>query len=153
MKQADDFAVPCEDCETAQAVISAVNEKMTIDVKEFGLLTWFNGVDVTKTRHYIKLSNAVYIKKILKNHAWLDCDPHPPATFPLPLKPDAEYARKLETATLFTNQERQVYESKIGFTYHQGIGEVIYALITYQPDILCCNQAQSIFCSTIPNSF
>ena len=135
MKQVDDFAVSCEDRETAQAVILAINEKMTIDVKELGLLTRFNGVDVTQTRHYIKLSNAVYIQKILKNHPWLNDDPYPPAKFPLPLKPDAEYAQKLETATPFDDKQRQEYESEIGFTYRQGIGEVIYALVTCRPDI------------------
>ena len=153
MKQVDDFMVSYEDCETTQALISAIDEKMTIDVKELILLTWFNGVDVTQKRHYIKLSNAVYIKKILKNHAWLECDPHLPAMFLLPLKPDAEYARKLETATPFTDQEHPAYESKIGFTYCQGIGEVIYDLVNCRSNIsFAAIKSQPIFCSTILNS-
>ena len=135
MKQVNDFVAFCKDSETAQVVISAINEKMTMDVQELGLLTWFNGVDVTQTRHCIKLSNAVYIKKIIKNHQCLEHDLHPPAMFPLPLKPDAVYARKLETVTPVTDQEYQAYELEVGFTYRQGIGEVIYALVTCRPNI------------------
>ena len=55
--------------------------------------------------------------------------------FLLPLKPDAEYVRNLETVTPFNDQERQKYESEVGFAYWQGIGEVIYALVTCRPDI------------------
>ena len=68
MKQVDDFCVSCEDRETAKHVIAATNAKMTIDVKELGLISRFNGVDVQQARNYIKLSNAVYINKIMKNH-------------------------------------------------------------------------------------
>ena len=134
MKQVDDFCVSCEDRDTAKNVIAAINDKMTIDVKELGLISRFNGVDVTQTRHYIKLSNAVYIEKILRNHPWI-LKEHPPALFPLPMRSDNTYVRSLETATPFTDEERQRYESHLGFTYRQGIGEVIYALVTCRPDI------------------
>ena len=121
MKQVDNFAVPCQDRETAQA--------------ELSLLTQFNGVNITQTRHYIKMSNAFYLKKIFQNHAWLEKDEFPPATFPIPIKADAQYARDLETADPFMDQECHVYKNQIGFTYQEGIGEVIYTLVTCQPDI------------------
>ena len=87
MKQVDDFSVSCEDRETAKHVIKAINDKMTINVKELGLISRFNGVDVEQTRYYIKLSNAVYIRKILKNHPWITEEP-PAGAFPLPMKAD-----------------------------------------------------------------
>ena len=71
MKQVDDFCVSCQDRETAKQVIAAINSKMTINVKELGLISCFNGMDVQQTCHYIKLSNAVYLDKIMKNHPWL----------------------------------------------------------------------------------
>ena len=39
MKQIDDFSVSCKDRETAKHVIEAINDKMTIDVKELGLIS------------------------------------------------------------------------------------------------------------------
>ena len=128
MKKVDDFCVSCKNRDTAKSVITTINDKMTIDVKELGLISRFNGVDVTQTRHYIKLSNAVYMEKILRNHPWI-LKEHPPALFPSPMRSDKTYVRSLETATPFTDKERQQYESKLGFTYCQGIGEVIYALV------------------------
>ena len=108
---------------------------MTINVKELGLISRFNGVDVTQTQHYIKLSNAIYIDKILKNHPWIFKE-HPPAMFPLLIRSDNEYLHKIETAKPLTEEQHLQYESDIGFSYQQGVGEVIYALVTCRPDIL-----------------
>ena len=134
MKQVDDFSVSCEDRETAKSVIKAINDKMTIDVKELGLISRFNGVDVEQTRYYIKLSNAVYIRKILKNHPWIN-DEKPAGDFPLPMKADNDYVRRLEIAEPLLENERIAYENELGFSYRQGIGEIIYALVTCRPDI------------------
>ena len=46
MKQVDDFCVSCADGETAKHVIAAINRQMTIDVKELGIISRFNGVDI-----------------------------------------------------------------------------------------------------------
>ena len=53
MKKVDDFCVSCEDSKTAKHVIAAINAKMTIDVKELGLISQFNGVDVSQMRQCI----------------------------------------------------------------------------------------------------
>ena len=134
MKQVDNFSVSCEDCETAKSVIKAIHDKMTIDVKELGLISRFNGVDVEQTRYYIKLSNAVYIRKILKNHPWIN-DEQPAGDFPLPMKADNEYIQQLEMAKLLPENERIAYENELGLSYRQGIGEIIYVLVTSRPDI------------------
>ena len=134
MKQLDDFLVSCEDRETAKHVIKAINDKMTIDVKELGLISRFNGVDVEQTRYYIKLSNAVYIRKILKNHPWINAEP-PAGLFPLPMKSDNDYIRQLETAEPLSEKDRIDLETDLGFSYRQAIGEIIYALVTCRPDI------------------
>ena len=57
MKQVDDFCVLCEDREIAKGVIQAINAKMTIDVKELGLISCFNGMDSTL---YQALKRTVY---------------------------------------------------------------------------------------------
>jgi deoxyuridine 5'-triphosphate nucleotidohydrolase len=135
LRQVDDFAVSCQDRSTAQDVISQINSKMTIEVKELGTIERFNGIDVDQTRDYIKLSNGTYIRKILRNHQWILDDEYPPSLFPLPMKSDTVYARRIEEATPLTESERLLLESKLGFTYRQAIGELIYALVTCRPDI------------------
>jgi len=108
---------------------------MTIEVKELGLISHFNGIDVDQTRDYIKLSNAMYIDKILRNHPWILEDPHPPATFPIPIRSDTTYTRSLEEADPLSEPDRLALETKLGFSYRQAIGELIYALVTCRPDI------------------
>ncbi len=135
LRQVDDFAIACQDTETADAVIEAINSKMTIEVKKLGMITRFNGVDVLQTRHYVKLSNATYIKKILANHPWLTHEAYPPSLYPLPMRADSMYQRKLELALQLTAQALDAKETELGFSYRQGIGEILYALITCRPDI------------------
>jgi hypothetical protein len=65
LRQVDDFAVACQDKETAHDIISKINDKMTIQVKELGMIDRFNGVDILQTKDYIKLYNRTYIEKIL----------------------------------------------------------------------------------------
>ena len=94
MKQVDDFCVLCEDQATAKGVIQAINAKMTIDVKELRLISHFNGMDIEQTQHYIKLSNALYINKIMKNHQWLN-DEKPSDLFPIPMHTDKTFPMKI----------------------------------------------------------
>ena len=134
MKQVDDFCVSCKDRDTAKNVIAAINAKMTIDVKELGLISRFNGVNVEQTRYYIKLSNAVYLKKIFKNHPWLETETLV-GDFPIPMRTDNTYLHELESAEPLSDKDRLDLENTLGFSYRQGIGEVIYALVTCRPDI------------------
>ena len=135
MKQVDDFCVSCEDRATAKHVIAAINAKMAIDVKELELISRFNSVDVEQTKHYIKLSNAVYLKKIFKNHPWLE-DETPAGDFQIPMHTDNIYLHELESAEPLSDMDHVKLENKLRFSYRQGIGEIIYALVTCRPDIL-----------------
>ena len=135
LRQVDDFAIACEDKSTATDVIESINNKMTIDVKELGMIDRFNGVDVLQSRHYIKLYNATYIRKILQHHHWLAKEYPLSKAKPIPMKDNTEYHRKLESAVPLTTQERELLEKRIGFTYRQAIGELIYALVTCRPDL------------------
>jgi hypothetical protein len=91
LRQVDDFAVSVEDEATAKQVIQDINSKMTIDVKQLGRLSRFNGMDITQTKHYIKLSNSTYIKKFQKRHEWLHTETHPMHQFPIPMNADNSY--------------------------------------------------------------
>ena len=135
LRQVDDFAVSCEDSETAMQVIKAIDSKMTITVKHLGQISRFNGVDVLQTRNYIKLYNRTYIEKILTRHDWIHTESKKKDSFPLPMNPDNIFQRKLENQPIPTKEEIQKLESEMGFGYRQAIGELIYALTTCRPDI------------------
>ena len=55
--------------------------------------------------------------------------------FPLPMNPDNDYKRKLETSEPLTEDELKKYEKKMGFGYRQAIGELIYTMVTCRSDI------------------
>ena len=135
LRQVDDFAVACEDKATATTVISNINSKMTIDVKELGLISRFNGIDVQQSMHFVKLYNRTYIEKILKRHEWINNEEFPLAEFPTPMISENSYQRKLETTEPMNQTELDLAEKEFGFGYRQGIGELIYALVTCRPDI------------------
>ena len=46
-----------------------------------------------------------------------------------------EYKLKLENTIPFSTKELKQYENRVGFDYIQAIGELIYAMVTYRPDI------------------
>ena len=51
------------------------------------------------------------------------------------MKADSTYIHSLESATPLTDMELKELETKLGFTYRQGIGEILYALVTCRPDV------------------
>ena len=51
------------------------------------------------------------------------------------MKTDNDYIQQLEMAEPLPENECIDYENELGFSYRQGIGEIIYALVTCRPDI------------------
>ena len=51
------------------------------------------------------------------------------------MKSDPEYNHKIEKATPLTNKDLRKVEIDFGFIYRQGIGELIYGMVTCRPDI------------------
>ena len=135
LRQVDDFAISCQDKETATHVINNINSKMTIDVKELGMIDRFNGVDILQTRNFIKLSNATYFRKIFQHHHWMRDEYPLSKTKPVPMRDNPNFQRDLENAEPLTPEELAATEKKLGFTYRQAIGEMIYGLVTCRPDI------------------
>ena len=135
LQQVDDFSVACKDEETAKHVIHSINLKMTIQDKLLGLLIHqFNRVNVLQTHDYVKIYNSTYITKILQHHRWL-VNATPLSLPPTPMLDDSEYQCALEDATPLMTAELNAIEDRLGFSYCQAIGELIYALITCRPDI------------------
>ena len=97
LRQVDDFAVASASNAINKELIATINNELTIDIKDLGELTRYNGVDVTQSRHYIKLSNKTYFDKVAEEHAWLQLDHHI-SNKPLPLHSDKQFNHLLENA-------------------------------------------------------
>ena len=104
---------------------------MTTEIKDLGRLDRYNGVDITQSKHYVKLSNATYINKIKQGHlSWLH-QQKPLSNKPLPMHNDTSYIRQLEEAIPPATEEEQCkLQLKMGLNYRQAVGELIYAMIS-----------------------
>ena len=87
-----------------------------------------------KPKHYIKLHSWTYITKISYAHGRYDYDP---TECPLiPMNADSVYIHELGTAQPpITDADQKALAAEIDFGYHDAIGELIYAVCTYHPDI------------------
>lgn len=134
LRQVDDFAIACTSEHIAKDIIDEINKHMSVQIKYLGLLTRFNGVDVRQTKEYIQIHNSTYIEKILKGHKWLQNNFT--QRRPTPMKADNAYITSLENAIPPTSKEEQIkLQHEMQMNYRQGIGELLYAMITCRPDI------------------
>ena len=149
LRQVDDFSVGTANESTYLKLCDLLDDLLTEPIKRLGLLNYFNGVDVEQTAEYIKLSSHTYIDKIIEHH---DFGALHSATKPVPMNASNEHLRKLDVARgpkLETPKEHQALADRMGFSYRQAIGELIWAMITCRPDISFATVKLSQF-STFP---
>ena len=133
LRQVDDFSVAAKQSSTCSKIIAHINSKMSMDVKDLGVITRFNGMDVHQTKHYIKLTCEKYIHKMLEAHSWLLKEP--PPVSPLPLPAETTFIRELEAATPpSTTDEQEQLQKQMGFNYRSVIGELIWPMVKCRPD-------------------
>ena len=72
--------------------LMVMSAEMTIEIKDLGSLDRYNGVDVTQTRDFVKLSNKTYMQRVLDGHAWLLNDTNI-SNKPIPIHSEHEYSR------------------------------------------------------------
>ena len=108
---------------------------MSINIKSLGITNRFNGVDIQQSRDFVKVYNKSYIEKILKDKGWLDAQIPGNHKRHIPMHNDPEYNTEIDTATPIPLNELPSIQKEFGFSYKQGIGELIYALVTCRPDI------------------
>ena len=128
------MAVPNE--RIANILFDAIDDLLTFPLKRMGKVTLFNGIDVLQTRHYIKISVETYISRVCEKHlaSWMDMGQCPTYMTPLPNKPSF---MKLFLSSIGNPDEKHQRElaKKMGFGFRNGLGEIIYAMITARPDI------------------
>ena len=135
MRQVDDFAIASPDAHTAAILLDIIDEKLSIPLKRQGLIDMFNGIDITQTKHYIKIDCHSYIDKFCSKYQWLE-KALITENRPTPLPTDPTWLKKFYAATGSTDTNDQAMLAKqMQINYRAGVGELIWAMTTCRPDI------------------
>ena len=135
LRQVDDFAVACDNENTANKIWNDIDSKLSAPLKKEGLLRRHNGIDIEQARHHIKIHCSTYITKITSNKAFLT-DMKITSNKPIPMRADNEYIQQFDTTKGPTDvNEQTTLEQRMGFKYRQATGELLFAMVTCRPDI------------------
>ena len=110
-----------------------------IDLRDKGILTSFNGVDIIQSRHYIQvLTCESYINRFLKNYGW--SSPGSGESSNRPIEPIAmstipQLFLDYDAAATATATALMEYEVSAGFSYRSILGCVIYVYVVARIDI------------------
>ena len=71
--QVDNFAIAAPNERTSNILLDFIDEALSIPMKRQGYLDMYNGVDVTQTHDYIKISSHTFVTKICKKYlnSWM----------------------------------------------------------------------------------
>jgi hypothetical protein len=136
-RQVDDFAIATTDEKTANILLDMIDEELSIPLKCQGLVNMFNGINVTQTRDYIKIDCHTYIEKFCDKylHTWLQTSPLT-KTRPTPLPTDPSWLKNFNAAVGPSDpKEQQKLAARMEIKYKGGVGELIWAMTTWRPDI------------------
>jgi hypothetical protein len=134
-RQTDDFAIAAFSARAATSLIDAIGAK--VDIRDDGLLTKFNGIDVDQTCDFVKLSCSSYLHRVLKAHSWEQ--PNNRATDGHNIIPISDESVKCLSLAADGPAEHspshRTLEKDVGFSYRQVLGELIYAYVVGRLDI------------------
>ncbi len=136
MQQVDDFAVAAQTEQIANRVFDMLDDRLTFPMKHMGLVSLFNGLDITQTVYFVQISCSTYLDKVLQKHLSTWLSDHDLPSLPTPLPTTKTFL------TLFLNtkgdpdpkaQAQLAHSMKL--TYQSAIRELIWAMTTCRPDI------------------
>jgi hypothetical protein len=137
LRQVDDFAIATSDPKTSEILLDMLDERLTIPIKRQGYLDMFNGIDVTQMRDYIKISCQSFINKCCEKHlaSWMSSYMIVAAcSTPFPCDPTG--FKKFNSATGDPDPKKQAeLANSMKLSYRSGVGELIWAMTTCQPDL------------------
>ncbi len=135
--QVDTFAIAVPDKQMANILLDMINDRLMIPMKHQGFINMYNGIDVLQTQHYIKISCTSDITKMCEKYlvSWMrnftSTDDRP-----TPLPADPTWMKKFNAAMGDPDPKIQVKLAKtMGLSYRSGVGKLIWAMTTYQPDL------------------
>ena len=126
MRQVDDFTIAAPDTRTADILMNLIDNHLKIPIKRQGYLDMYNGVNIQKTRYYIKISQKTYVHKIFESYfaTWMKTVyPTPARSTSLP--PDPTWLKKFDAAVGDPDEKAQAQ-----LNYPAGVGELIWAMTT-----------------------
>ena len=101
-----------------------------------GLIDMFNGMDIQQTRDYVKMSCKTYLERIMSKHMQNGLNMKEMPNRPTPLPTTGKFMESFMGAKGDSDEKVQkALVKEMGFGYRQGIGELIYAMVTCRPDL------------------
>ena len=117
------------------SIFAKIQAGLKQPLKLLGLLTMFNGIDIIQSAWFVKFSCKTYISKIFQGHNWTRYTHKSPIASPM--NHDKKYMKELELAQgPVKSDAKLILKKEMHFSYRQAIGELLFAAITYCPDIL-----------------
>jgi hypothetical protein len=133
LRQVDDFLVANKDTKECDRIGELIQAQMTNPLDQLGTIRKFNGGNVEQTRYYNHVHCQTYIEKIVSHHGWDKLKIRSP---PTPMKSDSEYQVDIQTSRGPESlKEQKELERRMGLSYRQTIGELVYALTVCRVDI------------------
>jgi hypothetical protein len=131
-RQSDDFMFGGKAEPVLRRLCTALGKAVNL-LAEPGLAKHYNGLEVVQTRDYVHIHVGPYLDKILDGHGW-NMAGKGESRLIEPIHPSA--VKELETAV---GPECPKAAAKLaadaGFKYRTCIGEIIFAYVTFRPDI------------------
>ena len=135
LRQVDDFAIACDDENTAEKFWKLIDGKLNAPLKREGLLQRHNGIDIDQTASHIKIHCNTYISKITSGKPAIDAR-IPSSNKPIPMKTDTAFTKEFDNTIGPTEpKEKEELEKEMGIRYRQATGELLFAMVTCRPDI------------------
>ena len=139
-RQVDDFAAGSPTKEGSQLFIDTVRKYVEAEFHALGIETSqgtyerFNGIDVFQARDHIKIGCESYIDRMLETHGWSSPVHKDPANL-VPIRPEiTDKLMRLEGPAEKTPEAKEI-ERKVGFSYRNLLGELVYAYVICRVDI------------------
>jgi hypothetical protein len=145
MRQVDDFAVAVPSEQIANHVFDMLDNRLTFPMKRTGLISLFNGLDITQMADFVKISCSTYLDKVLQKHlsTWLLDHDLPFQPTPLPTTKTFLTTFLNAKGDPYSKAQAQLVQS-MKLCYQSAIGELIWAMTTCRPDIsyatVCASQ-------------
>jgi hypothetical protein len=141
-RQVDDFAIASRDPKIAEKLIALINEHVTTESKGMGTIVpkqghhiAYNGIDLYQTRDYVKVACNTYIDRLLQTHDWQDAEQLTAYRDVTPVVDELAKTLYDLTGPAEDSADHKILRDKMGFSYRQLLGELMYAYVVARPDI------------------
>jgi hypothetical protein len=147
-QQVDNLEIGCCNVDSIRKLVATICSKDKIDLRDEGILTSFNGVDIVQSRHYIQVTCESFIHRFLEDYEWPS--PGSRESRNRPIEPIAmstipQLFLNYDGAANATDAALMEHETSAGFSYHSILGCVIYVYVVAR--IILVLQSRSLHAS------